>query len=367
MPYICMIEHIQIMKRSILFILMLTLSIQLYSQANPVTTSLPFLLINTDAKSAGMGDIGVGTASDANSLFHNPAKIAFNKNQLSFGANYTPWLRNLTDDIFAGNISVINRVNEKSAWGADIKYFSLGEIQKTTDTGDENGTINPNEFALSGYYAMKLSEKYSMGIGLRYISSNLDIGDSNNAVNTLAVDVSGLYQSTIESYGSFEGRYRLGFNLANLGPKVEYVIGQKNFIPTILKIGGGFDFILDDFNIVGVSTEFKKLLVPADANSDTGWIGGIFESLGDSKELKEISIAFGAEYIYNEAFAIRAGYYYESELAGNRQYATLGAGFKTNAFSADLSYLINTSNINNPLENTLRFSLSFDLGQIYEN
>jgi len=355
------------MKKLLLTALIICFGLKLNAQSDPITTSLPFLLISTDARSAGMGDIGVATSSDAYALFHNPSKIAFNENQLSFGVNYVPWLRNLTDDIFVGSVSAVNRFSENSAWGIDIKYFSLGEIELRQNATDEGVTINPNEFALSGYYSMKLSETYSMGVGLRYINSNLDITDNNDAVNTFAVDVSGYYQSTEENYGNFNGRYRVGFNISNLGPKIEYVAGTENFIPTNLKIGGGFDFILDDYNTVSINTEFRKLLVPADATSESGWVSGIFESFGDSKEIQEINWSLGAEYLYNDAFAVRAGYFHEHENQGNRQFLTLGAGFSTNAFSADLSYLLNTSDINNPLENTLRFSLSFDLGQIYED
>ncbi len=349
---------------------LLLIGLKVNAQENtldPITTSLPFLLVSTDAKAGGMADIGVATASDAHALFHNPSKIAFNKSQLSIGVNYVPWLRNLTDDIFVGSLSAINRINENSAFGVDMKYFSLGEIQLTSNTGVDQGTRNPSEFALAGYYSLKLSETYSMGIGLRYINSNLDVNDQFDAVNTLAVDISGYYQSPEANFGNFNGRYRFGFNIANIGPKVEYVAGNPNFIPTILKLGGGFDFILDSFNVVGINTEFRKLLVPADANSESGFVSGIFESFGDSNELQEIGVSIGANYTYNDAFGIRAGYFTESEEQGNRKFLTLGAGFKAKAFTVDLSYLLNTSDVNNPLENTLRFSLAFDLGQIYED
>lgn len=342
---------------------------------NPITTSTPFLLISSDARSGGMGEIGVATSSDAFALFHNPSKIAFNTNQLSIGANYVPWLRNLTDDIFVGNISVVNRFKENAAWGVDLKYFSLGKIELTDDVGTPEGYKNPNEFAISGYYSLKLSETYSMGVGLKYINSNLDITDSFKAINSFAVDVSGYYESLEENYGTFNGKYRLGFNIANIGPKVSYVPGNENFIPTNLKLGGGFDFILDDFNTVGVNLEFRKLLVPTPqpdgSDKDKGWINGMFSSFGDapggfSEEMKEFIWSLGAEYTYNNAFAVRAGYFNESEFKGKRKYFTLGAGFKARAFSLDLSYLMNSSDINNPLENTLRFSLAFDFGEIYE-
>ncbi|MFD0994135.1 type IX secretion system outer membrane channel protein PorV [Tenacibaculum geojense] len=363
------------MKKYILFITSCLVSLGAIAQDNdpkPITTATPFLLISSDARSGGMGEIGVSTSSDAYSLFHNPAKIAFNKNALSIGFNYVPWLRNLTDDIFAGNLSIVNRYSETASWGVDFKYFSLGSIEFTDDLGQPNGTKNPSEFALSGYYAMKLSEKFSMSVGLKYINSNLDIDDSNmTAINSFAVDVSGFYQSDVESYGDFEGRYRLGFNIANIGPKVEYTPGAENFIPTIAKLGGGFDFIFDEYNTLGVNLEFRKLLVPSSGpESSRGWFEGMFTSLGDrdfSEELQETNWSLGAEYLYNEAFAVRAGYFHESEVKGNRQYFTMGAGFKARAFAIDLSYLMNTSDVNNPLENTLRFSLGIDIGEIFED
>ena len=346
-----------------------------------ITTAVPFLLIIPDARSGGMGDIGVATSGDAFSLFHNPAKIAFNDRQVKFGITYSPWLRNLTDDIFTGSASYINRFSENAAWGADFKYFSLGQIDLTDSNGFSNGVINPNELAFTGSYALKLSETFSMGVSLKYLRSNLTLTGVAGAlqpINSFAVDVSGFYQSEEENYGTFNGRYRLGFNIANIGPKVSYVpgTGQEDFIPTNLKLGGGFDFIIDDYNTISTTLEFTKLLVPSPqadgSEEDKTWISGMFSSFGDapggfSEELKEFTYAFGAEYLYNNAFALRTGYFHESEDKGNRQYFTMGAGFKTNALNVDLSYLINASDVNNPLENSLRFSLSFDLGEIYDD
>lgn len=383
--------------RKIVYLFVLTTAIVLKTNAqtkNGITTAAPFLLIATDARAGGMGDVGVATSSDAYSLFHNPSKIAFNSNQHSFGFSYVPWLRNLTDDIFVGNFSYVNKTKENAAWAFDFKYFSLGTIDTRQSAKDLPIPIKPNELAVSGAYALKLSETFSMGVGLRYIHSNLKFGGTNSNVepiNSFAVDVSGYYQSTEEDYGDFNGRYRLGFNIANIGPKVSYTPGQEDFIPTNLKLGGGFDFVLDDFNIISTNLEFTKLLVPTppvrEKNDDNGngtpneiiegkddnvsWISGIFQSFGDapggfSEEMKEFTWAFGAEYLYNKAFALRLGYFNESEIKGNRQFFTLGAGFKTNAMNIDLSYLLSSSDVNNPLENSLRFSLSFDLGEIYE-
>jgi hypothetical protein len=341
-----------------------------------ITTATPFLLIIPDARAGGMGDVGVATSADAFSLFHNPAKIAFNSRQVKFGITYSPWLRNLTDDIFTGSASYINRFSENAAWGADFKYFSLGQIDLTDNQGNSTGIINPNEFVFTGSYALKLSETFSMGVSLKYINSNLSFTGTSSAlqpINSFGVDVSGYYQSEEENYGTFNGKYRWGFNIANIGPKVSYVPGQDDFIPTNLKLGGGFDFILDDYNTISTTLEFTKLLVPTvnDPNDEKGWIEGMFTSFGDApggfrEEIQEFTYAFGAEYLYNNAFALRTGYFHESADKGNRQYFTLGAGFKTNALNVDLSYLVNASDVNNPLENSLRFSLSFDLGEIYE-
>jgi hypothetical protein len=358
------------------------------TQTGGITTATPFLLIVPDARAGGMGDMGVATSADAWSIFHNPAKMTFNDRQIKTGITYSPWLRNLTDDIFIGSGSYINRFSENAAWGAEFRYFSLGQIDLTDNSGNPNGSINPNEFVVTGSYAIKLSETFSMGVGLKYIRSNLAFngtaGNTLQPVNSFAVDVSGYFQSFEENYGSFNGRYRLGFNITNIGPKVSYTPGQEDFIPTNLKFGGGFDFILDDYNIISTNVEFTKLLVPTppvrDSNGDVvegkddnvGWVQGIFQSFGDapggfSEELQEFTYALGAEYLYNNAFAVRLGYFHESQDKGNRQYFTLGGGFKTNALNIDLSYLINSSDVNNPLENSLRFSLSFDLGEIYDN
>jgi hypothetical protein len=366
---------------------LVSLKIKAQDNNRAITTAAPFLLIVPDARAGGMGDMGVATSADAWSLFHNPSKIAFSDRQVKAGITYSPWLRNLTDDIFVGSAAYINRFSENAAWGADFKYFSLGQID-LNDGLDSQGNlinerqINANELVFTGSYALKLSETFSMGVSLKYLRSNLDFNstadNTRQPINSFAVDVSGYYQSYEENYGNFNGRYRIGFNISNIGPKVSYNPGtnEEDFIPTNLKFGGGFDFILDDYNIISTNIEFTKLLVPTPqpdgSDEEKGWIQGIFGSFGDapdgfSEELSEFTYALGAEYLYNQAFALRAGYFHESPDKGNRQYFTLGAGFRTNALNIDLSYLINASDVNNPLENSLRFSLSFDLGEIYDN
>ena len=372
-------------KLPIYFLFCVFVTLKTSSQTNTestggITTATPFLLIVPDARAGAMGDMGVATSADAFSLFHNPAKITFSNRQVKTGITYSPWLRNLTDDIFIGSGSYINRYSERAAWGADFKYFSLGQIDLTDSGGNSNGTINPNELVFTGSYALKLSETFSAGVSLKYIRSNLAFngtaGNSIQPINSFAVDVSGYYQSLEESYENFDGRYRLGFNISNIGPKVSYTPGQEDFIPTNLKLGGGFDFIIDDYNTISTTVEFTKLLVPTPqpdgSEQDLGWVEGMFSSFGDapggfSEEMKEFTYALGGEYLYNNAFAVRGGYFHESQDKGNRQYFTIGGGFKTNALNIDLSYLVNSSDVNNPLENSLRFSLSFDLGEVYDD
>ncbi len=378
------------MKKYILITLTFILGISNnYSQEieNSITTAAPFLLIAPDARAGGMGDVGVATSPDANSQYWNASKFAFMPSEYSVGVIYTPWLRELTTDVFLGGFSFAKRIDERSAWAGSLKYFNLGQIDLTDINGTPEGTEKLNEFSLDGSYALKLSESYSMAVTLRYIRSDLGIEASNstiNPVNTFAVDISGYFQSEEKNYGNFNGVWRAGYNISNIGPKVSYSDGgQENFIPTNLKLGGGFDFILDNFNKVSVNLEINKLLVPTPSISvnddgegpylqeDVNFFSGIFKSFGDapggfSEELKEFTWALGAEYMYDDAFAMRAGYFNESDFKGSRKYFTVGSGFKFKNTKLDISYLFNASDINNPLENTLRFSLSFDFGEIFE-
>ena len=378
------------MKKYILITLTFILGISNnYSQEieNSITTAAPFLLIAPDARAGGMGDVGVATSPDANSQYWNASKFAFMPSEYSVGVIYTPWLRELTTDVFLGGFSFAKRIDERSAWAGSLKYFNLGQIDLTDINGTPEGTEKLNEFSLDGSYALKLSESYSMAVTLRYIRSDLGIEASNstiNPVNTFAVDISGYFQSQEKNYGNFNGVWRAGYNISNIGPKVSYSDGgQENFIPTNLKLGGGFDFILDNFNKVSVNFEINKLLVPTPSISvnddgegpylqeDVNFFSGIFKSFGDapggfSEELKEFTWALGAEYMYDDAFAMRAGYFNESDFKGSRKYFTVGSGFKFKNTKLDISYLFNASDINNPLENTLRFSLSFDFGEIFE-
>jgi len=345
---------------------------------NAITTAAPFLLITPDGRSGGMGDIGVATSADFNSQHHNPAKAAFNDMEFSVGVNFTPWMRQLVNDVYLGGFSVTNKLNERSAWAASFKYFTLGEIQLTDINGQDLSIEKPNELAFDGTYALKLNESFSLGVTLRYIRSDFALKIQNSdiqTVNSFGVDVSGFYESAESNYGDFNGIFRGGFNIQNIGPKVAYVPGgRENFIPTNMKLGAGFDFILDDYNNVALTLETTKLLVPtppSDEDNSIGFFEGMFSSFGDapggfSEELKEFTWALGAEYTYNEAFAFRSGYFHESDIKGARKFFTIGAGFKFRAASIDFSYLFNASDINNPLENTLRFSLGFNLGESFD-
>ena len=356
-------------------------------EVNPITTAAPFLLIAPDARGGGLADMGAATSSDASSMHYNAAKYAFSESQWKIGINYTPWLRNLTNDVSLTSLFVSNKINERSAWSSSLTYFSLGSIELTDGSGISLGSENPNEFAIDGAYSLKLSEVISMAVGLRFIHSDLAVRVDNSeiqTVNTFAVDVSMFYQSEEKNYNSFNGRWRAGVNLSNMGPKVELVLGgEESFIPTNLRMGGGFDFILDNANTITTNLEINKLLVPtppirdnatgeiiAGRDDNVGFLQGMFQSWYDAprgfeEEMEEFIWQVSAEYLYNEVFSVRAGYFHESANKGNRQFFTLGAGFKFRSTILDVSYLINASDVNNPLESTLRFSLTINLGDSY--
>ncbi|HSN48914.1 MAG TPA: type IX secretion system outer membrane channel protein PorV [Flavobacterium sp.] len=369
------------------------------AQENVITTGVPFLLVAADARSAGMADNGVASSADAFSQQWNPAKYAFALDKVGFSISYTPYLTDLVNDISLGQLNYYNRLNERSAFAGSFRYFGLGEIE-LRQTGDPNEpvrTVSPAEFAFDGSYALKLSEKFSMAVGARYINSSLkvatDTGDAS-AASSFAIDVAGFFQSEEVALSEFNGRWRAGFNIQNLGPKISYDNTEfsNNFLPANLKVGTGFDFILDDYNKVALNVEFNKLLVPTpqdpDLNQDgtitaeersennadyssIGWFSGVFQSFSDapggfSEELKEITYSAGAEYLYQDSFALRMGYFHESPDKGARQFFSLGAGFKYNVVKVDVSYLFSTSKVKNPLENTLRFSLTFNFGDKYD-
>jgi len=378
-------------KLSFVLFMFITATVVAQSGERVITTAVPFLTIAADARSSAMGDIGVASSTDVFAQQWNQAKYAFSERKSGIGISYTPYLESIITDIALLNGSYFNKINERSAFAVSIRYFTLGEIELRNSFIEEGVLVKPNELAIDGSYALKLSDEFSMGITGRFISSNLEIPQLGNAVqdgNTFAVDIGGYYRGREKAYESFDGRWVGGFNISNIGPKIKYDdAGQENFIPTNLGIGGGFDFIFDFDNVLSLRTEFNKLLVPTpqDFNGDgvidasdndeyqkIGWFEGMFKSFGDapdgiSEELKEITWALGAEYIFREAFMLRAGYFNESEEKGFRKFFSLGAGFRYNNAQIDLSYLFSTAQVRNPLENTLRFSLTFNFGEQYYN
>jgi hypothetical protein len=387
------------MKNLIKLLTILVVAQYTYAQERVITTAVPFLLIAADARSAGMADMGVATSADAYSQQYNPSKYAFSKQKQGFSMSYTPYLTSIANDISLGQLTYFNRFNDRMAFSGSLRYFGFGDIQLTDDSAALLTTVSPNEFALDGSYSLKLSPEFAMGVSGRYIRSNLKIANATTdarPATTFAVDVSGIYQSEEVVFDNFNGKWRAGFNFQNLGPKLSYDndLLNENFIPANMRLGGSFDFILDDYNKVSLIGETTKLLVPtpqtvSDLNNDgvinatdksinnqnyrqISWTSGIFQSFGDapngfSEELQEFTWALGAEYWYQDSFALRTGYFNESVEKGARKYLTLGAGFKYNTVKIDVSYLFSASKVRNPLENTLRFSLSFNFGDEYDD
>jgi hypothetical protein len=388
-------------KNTLLLLLVLFANPNLYAQERVITTGVPFLLVASDARAAGMADQGVATSTDSYSQQWNPAKYAFATDKQGFSISYTPYLTQLVNDISLGQVNYYNRISERSAFATSLRYFSLGEIELREQYDDPARIVKPNELALDGSYSLKLSDHFSMAVGGRYIRSNLKIADVNTdavAGTSFAVDVAGFFQSEEIAFSDFNGRYRLGFNFQNMGPKISYDATKNditsNYLPANMRLGGGFDFILDDYNKVALNVEFAKLMVPTpqaltDVNGDgvidntdqslineeykkTNWVSGMFKSFNDapggfSEELKEITYSVGTEYMYQDSFAFRMGYFHESPVKGARKFFSLGAGFKYNVVKVDVSYLFNASNIKSPLENTLRFSLTFNFGDKYDD
>ena len=392
-------------KFSIVFICLVFFQLS-QAQDRVITTGVPFLLVAADARSAGMADQGVATAPDAYSQQYNPAKYAFALDKQGVSISYTPYLTDLVNDISLGQLTYYNRINERSAFAGSLRYFGLGEIELRQNFDDPANIVKPNELAIDGSYSLQLSSVFSMGVAARYIRSNLRIPDQNNdskPASSFCVDVAGYYQSEEIAYSDFNGRWRAGFNFQNLGPKIKYDAGagddNANFLPAQMRLGGGFDFILDEYNKVAVGLEVTKLLVPSpqdpvpvDLDGDgeisqseiidarnknneeyrnIGWVSGIFQSFNDaqdgfSEELREFTYSVGAEYSYQDSFAFRLGYFNEDESKGARKFFSLGAGFKYNVVKVDVSYLFSASKVKNPLENTLRFSLTFNFGDKYD-
>jgi hypothetical protein len=344
-------------------------------------------MITADARAAGMGELGVATSADNYSQHWNPAKYAFATKEKSFGLSYTPYLSKLVDDIFLGNITYYKKIDDRSAWATSLRYFSLGDIQFNEFIAGnivDQGVERPAELTLDLSYALKLSNEFSMAVAGRFIYSDLKIAmdaDTSSA-RSLGVDVSAFYESEPFEMSTNTAIFRSGINISNIGPRLNYDSGaQKSFIPTNLRIGTGLELFFDDDNSLGFYTEFSKLLVPTpvavfdtDENflgyrqPDIDFLNGIFTSFSDapdgwSEELSEITTAIGLEYRFQESFSVRTGFFNESQDKGSRRYLTMGAGFNLDFIEIDLSYLFSTSRVRNPLENTIRFSLSLNLDQ----
>ena len=338
----------------------------LLGQINTITTAVPFLSISPDARAGGMGDIGVATSSDINSIHWNSSKLAFNEKKSGFSISYTPWLKALVNDMFIAYVSGYSKMKGDQAIGGSLRYFSLGNITFTDNNGNTIRDFKPNEFAFDLAYSRKLSDYFSGGIALRYIHSNLTGGTSvegtdSKAGNSAAADISAYFQKDIE-IGDKEAVLTAGANISNIGAKISYTeTGTKNFIPTNLRIGPGLKLKLNEYNDLSFGLDINKLLVPTppiytqdstnSANDvilygqdpDVSVASGIFQSFSDApggtkEELKEINIGFGMEYWYDKQFAFRAGYFYEDKTKGNRKYFTLGAGLRYNVFGLDLAY-----------------------------
>jgi hypothetical protein len=371
---------------------------------NTITTAVPFLMISPDARSGAMGDAGVALSADANSIHWNAAKLAFAKDKTGIALNYTPWLRNLVPDISLSYLSAYTKIDEMQSVGLSLRYFSLGDITFTNINGEQIATFRPNELAVDGAYARKLSDRFSMGIALRYIYSNLAAGlDQNQQTipgQSAAADISAFYTQPAEIFGK-KGEFSVGANISNLGAKIAYTeSGNANFLPANLRLGTAVKSQVDEYNSITFTLDLNKLLVPSnpiyqrDNNgriqfdpitgtpliergvdpNQKAVLEGAFSSFADApdgalEELREINISTGIEYWYNNIFALRGGYFYEHPTKGGRQFMTFGAGLKYQVFNINFAYLVPTTRLQggNPLENTLRFSLMFDLAAFGSN
>jgi hypothetical protein len=366
------------------------------NKLNTITTAVPFLMVAPDSRSGAMGDAGVSSAPDANSMHWNPAKFAFIDKEMGFSVSYSPWLKALVNDINLAYITGYKKLNDESAFAASLLYFSLGDITFTNEIGIETGNYRPNEFAIDAAYSRKFSKNLSMAVTGRYIYSNLTQGQfvggmETHAGKSVATDISMYYQKKLKFKNKVSGMWALGANISNIGSKISYTTStERDFIPTNLRIGPSITLDLDDYNRISFMVDFNKLLVPTppeylmndstglpehDLNGNliisrgkdpnVGIVKGMMQSFydapdGNSEEMREVNYSVGVEYWYDKQFAIRGGYFHENKYKGNRKFFTLGAGLKYNVFGLDFAYLIPVEQ-RNPLENTIRFSLLFDM------
>ena len=358
-------------------------------QYSPIEMAVPSLIIAPDARGGAMGDNGLSTLPDVGSQYWNAAKYAFMYSKAGVSLSYTPWLRKLVNDVALVNMSGFYKIgdNDLQAIGASLRYFSLGEVPQYENLGDQPLYTNPYEMAFDVSYSRKLSENYSMAVALRYIRSDMGVDpqEEKHAGNAFAADISGYLEKYV-MMGNAEALWSLGFNLSNIGSKISYDEGTTNmFLPAKLAIGTGLLYPIDDYNRIGVYLDLSKYMVPSVPQKKEGEtddefsvrqddyrglssISGMFKSFGDSPngakgELQEVMVSIGAEYSYNEQFFVRGGYFYENANVGNRKYFSVGAGFRMSVFQLDAAYLVSTVP-QNPLDQTLRFSLSFDMDGI---
>jgi len=359
---------------------------------NAIITAVPFLRIVSDARSGAMGDAGIAISGDANAMHFNQSKLAMADEELGVSATYTPWLRALgLTDVYLAYLTGYKKIDDLQAVGVGLRYFSLGDIAFTDINGNAIGNGRPNEFEITAAYSRMLTDKFSAGIGAKFIYSNLASGQEVNGqqieVGTAgAADISLTYETPVEVNGK-ESNLTLGLAITNIGSKITYTNAannEKDFIPTNLGVGVAWEMNFDEYNSMTFTTDINKLLVPTrclgenefdcdvDQNGIDDWreespVGGAFSSFGDapggfSEEIRELMYSFGVEYWYDKQFAVRAGYYTEHQTKGNRSFFTVGLGLKYNIFGLNFSYLVPTTNQRNPLDNTLRFSLLFDFG-----
>lgn len=351
-------------------------------QFNPVRTGVTSLSVAPDARAGGMGDVGAATDPDVHSQYWNPAKFPFTISRAGIAINYTPWLRKLTTGIALLNAAGYVRLGDYQALSASLRYFTLGEVE-----GGENITVRPYEMSFDAAYSRMLSDKFSAAVGLRYIYSDISghYDDNSTAGSAFAADIA-LYYNTYLMMGQRECQLAWGLNINNIGSKISYGDDRSYFIPTNLRLGLSYMIPLNEYNRISISADANKLLVPSmplqgSDETDEDYqerldreyynkssISGIFTSFGDSErgfkgEMEEIQWSIGAEYTYNDKFSLRAGYHHESNMQGNRKYATVGAGFRMNVMAIDAGYVIATS-ASNPLDQTLRVSLTFDMDGI---
>lgn len=364
---------------------------------NTITTAVPFLLITPDSRAGGMGETGVATTPDVNSIHWNAAKIPYADKKMGLGVSYTPWLRALVPDINLAYVSFYSKLKDKnSAFGGSMRYFSMGNITFTDNVGNTIGQFRPNEFAFDGFYGRKLGSKFSAAMTARIIRSNLTngitvSGQDTKAGTSFAVDLGGYYHDDKIKISGKESILMFGMTITNIGNKISYSTSvNRDFIPINLRLGSGIMINADDYNAIGFQLEFDKLLVPTppiyligsngspvinpntgkyqilagkdpDVSVPQGMIQSFYDAPGGFKEeMREINICTGIEYWYNHIFAVRAGYFYEAPTKGNRQFLTLGAGVKYHVFGLDFAYLVPTNGQRSPLSNTLRFTLTFD-------